>query len=304
MNGAGATGDGELQRKVEEYRAREGIYLAGLIEKDAGINRLRQTAADVLGAYGDVSRAAVRGALVDPTANMEILALRQKAHEKDRSIANLREELEANRFDQNSQSGQVLMGKCRALLEENKELGEQIREERTAELRIALQAEQQENGGLQQRCTEAADFCKELTQENDKLLGTLAKVAAKLFEVQAELEVVKKEKLVWKTKRKRERADAKATVAGAGGGEEALMAAASAGGGDALFALVEAKQSGGEAALFAAVAASRGVTAPLADAQPHVVPVVAVDDTETAIPTGEKVEEKKKRRRKTRLEPE
>merc|ERR1719272_2725467 len=153
----GATADGELQRKVEEYRARERIYLAGLIEQEAGINRLRQTASDVLGAYGDVSRAAVRGALVDPTANMEVLALRQKAVEKDRRIGELREELEANRFDQHSPAGQVLMRKCRALLEENKELGEQIREDRVAEIRTAVQAEQQKNAQLQQRCTESAE---------------------------------------------------------------------------------------------------------------------------------------------------
>merc|ERR1719272_664868 len=111
----GATADGELQRKVEEYRARERIYLAGLIEQEAGINRLRRTASDVQGAYGDVSRAAVRGALVDPTANMELLALRQKACEKDRQISDLREELQANRFDQHSEAGKVLMNKCRHL---------------------------------------------------------------------------------------------------------------------------------------------------------------------------------------------
>merc|ERR1719272_928396 len=101
----GATADGELHRKVEEYRARERIYTAGLIEQEAAINVLRRTASDVLGAYGDVSRAAVRGALVDPTANMEVLFLRQKAREKDQQISELREELEANRFDQHSPAG-------------------------------------------------------------------------------------------------------------------------------------------------------------------------------------------------------
>merc|ERR1740121_361952 len=61
--------DGELQRKIEEYRARERIYLAGLLGQEAETGRLRQMAADVLSAYGDVSKAAVRGSLVYPTAN-------------------------------------------------------------------------------------------------------------------------------------------------------------------------------------------------------------------------------------------
>jgi len=295
MNGANtAAADAELQRKVEEYRARERIYLAGLIEQEAGINCLRRTASDVLGAYGDVSRAAVRGALIDPTANMELLALRQKAAEKDRRISELREELAANKFDQTSSTGQVLMSKCRALLEENKELGEQVREERVAEIRTALQAEQQQSSQLTQKCIEASDFCKELTQENDKLLGTISKVAGKLFEVQAELEAAKKEKLEWKSKRKKERADAKAAAAGdnaidplAAGGGEALMAMAS----------ISASSLGGEAALFAAVDSRRGPDSPGASAPPVVVNLEEEKKDET-----EKKE--KKRKRKSKLEPE
>lgn len=278
--------DAELQRKVEEYRARERIYLAGLIEQEAGINRLRRTASDVQGAYGDVSRAAVRGALVDPTANMELLALRQKACEKDKQISDLREELQANRFDQNSQAGKVLMNKCRHLLEENKDLGDQVREEKAAELRAALQAEQAQNAQLEQKCAEASEFCSELAQENDKFLGTISKVAGKLFEVQAELELVKKEKLEWKGKRKKERADAKAAAA---------ADAAAAGGEEALFAAANAASQGGEAALFAHVALRGDAAAP---------PVVQPTVVELDAPPGEKVEKEKKKRRKTRLEPE
>lgn len=296
MNGAAA--DAELLRKVEEYRARERIYLAGLIEQEAGINRLRRTASDVLGAYGDVSRAAVRGALVDPTANMEIMALRQKAREKDRQISDLREELEANRFDQHSPAGHVLMRKCRALLEENKDLGDQVREDKMAELRKALEAEQRRNAELQSKCSEAAEFCKELTQENDKFVGTIAKVAGKLFEVKSELEVVKKEKMELKNKRKKERHDAKAAAA-----EQAAIDAAAAGGGEALMAAATAASMGGEAALFAAVA-NRGPassSAPQPVPQPHVVDV----DAAPAEPVAEeKVEKEKKRKRKSRLEPE
>lgn len=288
----GAAGDAELTRKVEEYRARERIYLAGLIEQEAGINRLRRTAADVSGAYGDVSRAAVRGALVDPTANMELMALRQKAHEKDRQIKELQEELDAGRFDQRSPSGLVLMRKCRALLEENKDLGEQIREDKAAELRAALQAEQQANAQAQQRCTEASDFCKELTQENDKLLGTISQVAGKLFEVKAELEVVKQEKLEYKNKRKREKADAKAVQAAAAAQD--TLEGIAAGGEEALMALASAASLGGESALFAAVAARAEPDSEAA------APVVDLDEQSPKDEEEEQVEEKKEKKEKKR----
>lgn len=205
VNQTSVGADAELQRKIEEYKARERIYLAGLIEQEAALCQLRQMASSVLGAYGDVSRAAVRGALYDPASNMEVLLLRQKAREKDLQINQLREELEANRFDQKQPAGLSLMRKCKALLVENQELGEQIGEERLAEFRAAFQAEQRQNTELYQRCRDASEFCKELSQENDKLQGTIAKVAGKLREANAELDVLRKERAEAKAKRKREK---------------------------------------------------------------------------------------------------
>lgn len=197
--------DGELQKKIEEYKGRERIYMAGLIGQEGELNSLRRMASDVLGAYGDVSRAAVRGSLVDPTSNMEVLLLRQKALEKDRLIGQLNEELEANRFDQKAEAGQSLMRKCKALLSENRELGDELRDDRMAELSAACQVERRQNAGLRQKCSEAAEFCKELSSENEKLQGTIAKVAGRLRESRAELEILRKERAEAKAKRKKER---------------------------------------------------------------------------------------------------
>lgn len=211
-----AMADGELRRKIVDYQAREKVYLAGLVGQETEMNQLRQMAVDVLGAYGDVSRAAVRASLVDPALNMEVLLLRQKAREKDLQISALREELEANTFDQKSPAGVKLMNKCKALLEENRELGEQLREERVGELWQALQAEQARNTQLRQKCDEAAAFCQELSQENDTLQGTIAKVAGKLRESRAELDALRKERAEAKAKRKKERAQQKQAQEAAG----------------------------------------------------------------------------------------
>jgi len=206
--------DGELQRKINEYKARERIYFAGLLGQAAETGQLRQMAADVLSAYGDVSKAGIRGALAYPTANMEVLLLRQKLRKKDQQITQLKEELEANRFDQRLPDGQALMKKCKALLTENRELGEEIREERIAELRVALRAERGQNAQLYQKVQEASEFCKELSEENEKLQGTIARVAGRLRESRTELEVLVKERAEAKKKRKLER-DARAAKAAA-----------------------------------------------------------------------------------------
>jgi len=197
--------DGEIARKIEEYKAREHIYLAGLIGQEAELTKLRCMGSDVLSAYGDVSRAAVRGGLFDPTQNLEVLMLRQRARERDIEIDRLREELEANRFDQKLPAGQALMKKCKALLTENRELGEEIKEERMADLRGAVQAEQRRNGELLARCNEASEFCKTLSQENEKLQGHIARVAGRLREARTELEALRKERAEAKAQRKKER---------------------------------------------------------------------------------------------------
>merc|ERR1712176_1350831 len=97
------------------------------------------------------------------------------------------------------------MRKCKALLTENRELGEEIREERMAELLAACQAEKSQNGILRQKCGEASEFCRELSQENEKLQGTIAKVAGRLREARAELEALRKERTEAKATRKKER---------------------------------------------------------------------------------------------------
>jgi len=211
--------DGE--RKVEDYRVREAIYTSSLVSQEHEMNQLRGIASDILGAYGDASQAALRGALGDATSNMEVLMLRQQARAQEQKITQLKDDLEANRFDQHSKPGQVLIQKCKALLSENRDLGDQIREERLAELRSTVQAEQRQNAELVKKCEEAAEFCKELSQENDKLQGTIAKVAGRLRQATAELEQVKKERAEAKAQRKKEKQQKAEMAAAAANAEQA-----------------------------------------------------------------------------------
>eukprot|EP00747_Dinoflagellata_sp_TGD_P165606 gnl/TRDRNA2_/TRDRNA2_187103_c0_seq1.p1 gnl/TRDRNA2_/TRDRNA2_187103_c0~~gnl/TRDRNA2_/TRDRNA2_187103_c0_seq1.p1 ORF type:complete len:360 (-),score=100.85 gnl/TRDRNA2_/TRDRNA2_187103_c0_seq1:101-1072(-) len=225
----GDAADGELKGKIDEYRARERIYFAALIEQESEMNRLRRTSHDVNSSYGDVTRAAVRGAFVDTTSNMEVLLLREKAREKDRQITRLRDELQANQFQQQAPAGQALVRKCKMLLEENRLLGEQMREDRVQELKAVLEAEQRENAKLQEQCLEAAQFCKVLSEENEKLQSSVAKVAQKLRDAEVEVEEVRIVRNDARAKRKEEKRIQKMqTVQAAAAANTAAMAAAAA----------------------------------------------------------------------------
>ncbi|CAE7169379.1 fl(2)d [Symbiodinium pilosum] len=184
--------DGE--RKLEEYKTRETIYLSALVNQEAEMSQLRGLASEILGAFGDQSLAAQRGALADATSNMEVLMLRQQARAKEHRLSQLKDDVEANRFDQSSAEGKALMQKCKALLNENRELGELMREERLADLRMALQNEQRKNGELQKQCEDAAAFCKELAQDGEKHQASLAKAARDLLQARNELELLRRQR--------------------------------------------------------------------------------------------------------------
>lgn len=219
-----AAADSEMKRKIEEYQAREQVYFAALLGQESGMNQLRRMAADIQGAFGDLSKAKVRGSLVDPVANMEVLLLRQKVKEKDLQIVQLKNELEANRFDQRIPTGQALMRKCKALLTENKELGEEMGEERIQELRAVVLSEQQQNEVLLQKCQEAADFSRELQQENEKFQDTLSQLARGLNKARQEVEDLKKEVQEAKQHRRKEKKEKAAAAARAEALEKAREA--------------------------------------------------------------------------------
>jgi len=266
---------------MEEYQARERVYLAGLTGQAFDMARMKAMASDVLDTYGDRPRAAVRSALSHPTVNMEVMILRQKLRDRDQQITHLKEELEANRFDQQAPAGQSLMIKCKALLTENRELGEEMREERMAELRSALEAEQRQNADLYQKVNEAAEFMKELSDENVKLQGTIARVACKLREARTEQDQLIQERGEAKKKRKVEKiqkaAMKTATEVALSAGEQPLIPEV----------IAQASE--------APPAASLSIDEAMASSR---VAVVEPEEVSSAIPSAEVVKHKSKDKKK------
>eukprot|EP00405_Crypthecodinium_cohnii_P010137 CAMPEP_0206444358 /NCGR_PEP_ID=MMETSP0324_2-20121206/14868_1 /ASSEMBLY_ACC=CAM_ASM_000836 /TAXON_ID=2866 /ORGANISM="Crypthecodinium cohnii, Strain Seligo" /LENGTH=221 /DNA_ID=CAMNT_0053912373 /DNA_START=79 /DNA_END=744 /DNA_ORIENTATION=- len=196
--------DGELSAKVGEYKMREQTYMAGTLGQEYEVAQQRAMASDVNAAYGDGSRAALRSSLSSPMVNMEVMILRQRLRERDQQIVNLKEELEANRFDQRSKDGQALMRTCKALLEENRELGGEMREDRPRELRAALVLKRKQNEELATKVKESADFCAQLADDSRGLKGQMASLAASLKSAQRELNDLRTGKAELKKRRKTE----------------------------------------------------------------------------------------------------
>eukprot|EP00397_Hematodinium_sp_SG-2012_P064082 GEMP01089824.1.p1 GENE.GEMP01089824.1~~GEMP01089824.1.p1 ORF type:complete len:192 (+),score=50.26 GEMP01089824.1:44-619(+) len=158
------------QQEKDAFLHREYCYLAKLSELDRCLLREKQIASEIQAAFEDsTSKTSLRQGLVDPVVNMEILLLRQKLREKEQKIESLQDEINSSSFDPKSISGQKLMKKCRALLEENQDLGRQLAEEKFQDLTVLLKAEKKKCEQLKEKLKESTEFCSVLDDENEKL---------------------------------------------------------------------------------------------------------------------------------------
>ncbi|CAD7952958.1 unnamed protein product [Amoebophrya sp. A25] len=161
---------GSLASTLDAMATREHVYLAKLAEKDREIGKYKQVANDVQTRFEDAfEKTSLRFAMVDPAVNMEVLRLRQKLKAQDDEIDSLKQELKATQFKPTSISGQKLMKKCRALLEENQSLGRQISEGPIQDLLIALGNERRTVRQLNEKLQDAQAQCQHLDEENEKL---------------------------------------------------------------------------------------------------------------------------------------
>jgi len=158
------------QQEKEAFLHREYCYLARLSELERELHRERKTSSEIQAAFDDSrGKASLRLALVDPVVNMEILLLREKLRQKEEKIESLQDEISSSSFDPKSICGQKLMKKCRALLEENQDLGRQLAEEKFQDLTVLVKTEKKKVEQLREKMREQSEFCSVLDDENEKL---------------------------------------------------------------------------------------------------------------------------------------
>merc|ERR1712039_952788 len=123
-----------------------------------------------------------RGALVEPTTNIEIAMLRQRLKEKDQQIARLKEATRTAEFQPNSIQGQKLLRKCTHLLDENSELGRQLGEEKMQVLRIQMTLERKKRQELKQRIAEFDRHAEQVDAENERMQKKISELGKHLKE--------------------------------------------------------------------------------------------------------------------------
>lgn len=108
-------------------------------------------------------------AIVDPTVNLEIKELRLKLYDKEEEIRKLRDELQASNFAGDSVMGRRLINKCKALQEENHDLGKLLAEDRLQPLQMQIASLQKQINFHKHHMKQLWDLNADLDEENENL---------------------------------------------------------------------------------------------------------------------------------------
>lgn len=117
----------------------------------------------------DPSVVQLRQVLLDPAVNREVGRLKAEAEAKARELKVAQEELQAVQFSQESKAGRMLMAKCRALQDENEEMGRELSEGRQSQLERSLVLAREQLEEMRRIYSELEDHAHALDDEAEQL---------------------------------------------------------------------------------------------------------------------------------------
>ncbi|KAK9843755.1 hypothetical protein WJX81_004983 [Elliptochloris bilobata] len=157
-----------LLDEAATLRARDVTLQQALAERNIDNVELRRQLAAARQA-ADPHIAQARQLLLDPAVAAEFERLKGEADAAAREARGLREELQAAHFSQESKVGRLLMAKCRALQEENEELGREAAEGRVAGLERQLALARGAVADMRRAYLELEDAAQQLDAEAEEL---------------------------------------------------------------------------------------------------------------------------------------
>ncbi|GAB4813595.1 hypothetical protein N2152v2_000641 [Parachlorella kessleri] len=180
-----ATSEQAAREELSALRPREAALQAALCAKtleNLDLRRQLQAAKQA----SDPSVVQLRQVLLDPAVNREFSRLRAEAEAKARELKIAQEELQAVQFSQESKAGRMLMAKCRALQDENEEMGRELSEGRLTQLERSLVAAREQLEELRRVYSELEDHAHAMDDEADLLQGQVLSLKRQLAQYQAQ----------------------------------------------------------------------------------------------------------------------
>ncbi|KAK9864827.1 hypothetical protein WJX84_007078 [Apatococcus fuscideae] len=136
-------------------------------------------------AAADPNIVQVRQLLLDPAVHREFQRLQHDAESKAQEIKQLKDELKAVSFSQESKAGRLLMAKCRALQDENEEMGKELSEGKVHALERQVALAKGYVDDMRKGYNELEDHCAALDEEAEDLQRQVFNLKREVKELEA-----------------------------------------------------------------------------------------------------------------------
>ncbi|CAN1335055.1 FKBP12-interacting protein of 37 kDa [Linum perenne] len=179
-----------LKEQLEKAKKKEAAFIVTFAKREQEIAELKSAVRDLRAQLKPPSMQA-RRLLLDPAIHEEFTRLKKLIEEKDKKVKELQDSIAAMSFTASSKMGKMLMAKCRTLLEENDEIGEQAAEGKIHELGMKLALQKSQNVELRNQYEDLYDHMEGLTDDAEKSNELVLALQEKLVEKDEEINQLK-----------------------------------------------------------------------------------------------------------------
>eukprot|EP00914_Ancora_sagittata_P012016 GHVO01023255.1.p1 GENE.GHVO01023255.1~~GHVO01023255.1.p1 ORF type:complete len:272 (+),score=43.10 GHVO01023255.1:64-879(+) len=137
--------------------------------------------------------ASLQYAYCDPLLNLEMKELRMKLAEKETEVKKYKDEMQAGSFLSESVLGRRLISKCRALQDENAELGKALAEGQLQPLQVQITSSQKQLNYYRTQMKALQELNTDLDEENENLTQQVQEMTRRYHASQTEKESIQAE---------------------------------------------------------------------------------------------------------------
>eukprot|EP00897_Mesotaenium_endlicherianum_P001067 jgi/Mesen1/10961/ME000096S10539 len=180
-----------LTHELEAMKRRENVLLLKLLANDADLVDLKM---QVRGMTEQLrpNHTLTRQLLLDPAVHSEFTYLKRELQVAEKKAKELHDDLAAVQFTPHSKNGKMLMAKCRALQEENEEIGREASEGKMHEVENKLALQRHLNAELKRGYQELQECVDDINEEAERLQHTVYMLQRQVQEKDADIAELKR----------------------------------------------------------------------------------------------------------------
>lgn len=167
-----------MNKQLAEAARRENVLVLRLSAREQELQDVAAVAVNYR--KQQASGATLRKTMLDPAVNYLYQKMKNELKETKDKFESAQSELAAWKFTPDSQTGKKLMSRCRTLIQENQELGNQLSVGNLKSLEAKLQLQEKQNQALTKAQAETDEFVLQLDEEVEGFQANIMSLQSKL----------------------------------------------------------------------------------------------------------------------------